>query len=69
MANTQKKEKQKEVQKEVQTKKRIVSKKLGFVKRNYFIGDRNVLLVAGQEVDEETYNLFNDHCKKVFFGS
>lgn len=40
---------------------------LGFEKRNYFIEGKNVLLIAGEEIDEETYNLFNDYCKKTFF--
>ncbi len=44
-----------------------VRKDLGFEKRNYFIGNKNVLLVAGEGINEETYNLFNDYCKKTFF--
>lgn len=44
-----------------------VRKDLGFEKRNYFIEGKNVLLIAGEEIDEETYNLFNDYCKKTFF--
>ena len=49
------------------TKQFKVRKDLGFEKRNYFIDGRNILLVAGESVDTETYNLFDDHCKKVFF--
>lgn len=44
-----------------------VRKDLGFEKRNYFIEGKKVLLIAGEEIDEETYNLFNDYCKKTFF--
>jgi len=48
-------------------KEYIVKKDLGFKKRNYFIGNKNVLLIAGEGIDEDTYNLFNDYCKKTFF--
>lgn len=44
-------------------------KELGFEKRNFFIpgSNKKVLLIAGSEVDEETYNLFTSKCKQVFF--
>lgn len=43
------------------------AKQIGFEKRNYFIGNKNVLIVAGTEVDESTYNAFSDEAKKTFF--
>ncbi|MCK5603424.1 hypothetical protein KAR91_16180 [Candidatus Pacearchaeota archaeon] len=42
-------------------------KQLGFKKRNYFIDNKNVLIVAGGEVDEKTYHLFDDYARKIFF--
>ena len=42
-------------------------KQLGFEKRNYFIDNKNVLIVAGGEVDKETYDLFDDYAKDIFF--
>lgn len=42
---------------------------LGFIsgKRNYYIGNKNVLIVQGGFVSEEDYNLFDEASKKVFF--
>lgn len=57
--------------KEVKSVKYLVksSKELGFEKRNYFIPGVNekVLIIADDEVDEKTYNLFTSYCKQVFF--
>jgi len=43
------------------------AKDLGFEKRNYYIGNKNVLIAAGGEVDEVTYNAFSDKAKEKFF--
>ena len=42
---------------------------LGFIsgKRNFFIGNKNVLIVQGGYVSKEDYNLFDEASKKVFF--
>lgn len=44
-------------------------KELGFKKRNYFLPSTNkkYIIIAGEAVDEKTYNLFSYYCKKVFF--
>jgi len=45
----------------------IVRDDLGFKKRNFHTGSKLVLLIAGEEVDEKTYNLFSSYCKETFF--
>ncbi len=45
----------------------IVRDDLGFKKRHFHTGSEMVILEAGKEVDEKTYNQFSDYCKKVFF--
>lgn len=58
-----------EAEKEKEGKKYKVksAKDLGFEKRNYFIGNKNVLITAEGEVDESTYNAFSDKAKSKFF--
>lgn len=63
-----------EITEEINEKKTIKKSKghkvrtdLGFEKRNYFTGGKKILLIAGEEIDEEFYNLFDDYCKKTFF--
>lgn len=52
---------------EVKTYKVKEAKDLGFEKRNFFIGTKNYLLVAGAEVDQETFDQFNAKAQKIFF--
>lgn len=42
---------------------------LGFEngKRSFFEDGRNILLIEGQTVSEEDYNIFNDRAKELFF--
>lgn len=40
---------------------------LGFEKRNYSIDGKNVLLIAGGEVDEDIYLSFNPKVRAAFF--
>lgn len=70
MSKTYKKPENKVIkEKKPDGKKYKVRSDLGFKKRNYFIDNKNknVLLIAGEIIDEETFNLFNDYCKKTFF--
>lgn len=48
-------------------KKYLIREDLGWEKRNFHTGTEKVQLVAGEEVDEKTYNLFSSYCKEVFF--
>jgi len=56
-------------EKKIEKKKGFRVKRMGFAngKRNYFVGDRNVLLIEGEIVDNDIYELFNDRAKEVFF--
>jgi len=44
-------------------------KKLGFVngKRNFVIDGKNILLIEGETVGKEDYELFTDDAKKILF--
>ena len=60
-------EKLAETDPKVKTFKVKSEKELGFKKRNYYIGNKNCMIVADAEVDEEIYNAFSDYAKKIFF--
>ena len=42
---------------------------LGFEngKRSFFEDGRNILLIEGEAVSEEDYNIFNERAKELFF--
>jgi hypothetical protein len=42
---------------------------LGFEngKRSFFEDGRNILLIEGETVSEEDYNIFNERAKELFF--
>ena len=42
-------------------------KDCGFKSRNYYINGRNVLLVAGEGIEEEDYNCFSQAAKEKYF--
>ena len=42
-------------------------KDCGFKARNYYINNRNVLLVAGKGIEEDDYNRFSDAAKEKYF--
>ena len=46
-----------------------VKSDLSFIdgKRNYFIGDKNVVLIEGETISNEDYELFNDRAKEMLF--
>jgi len=57
------------------TEKKTVEKKFkhkvkidcGFKSRNYYINSRNVLLIAGEGIEEEDYNCFSEAAKEKYF--
>ncbi len=65
---TQKTTEEKVVEKPVEEKfKHKVKVDCGFKKRNYYINNRNVLLVAGKEIKEDDYNCFSKVAKEKYF--
>lgn len=39
----------------------------GFKSRNYYINNRNVLLVAGEGIEDKDYDCFSDAAKEKYF--
>lgn len=65
---TKKVDTQKTTEKTVEKKfKHKVKVDPGFKSRNYYINNRNVLLVAGKEIDEDDYNCFSHAAKEKYF--
>jgi predicted ribosome quality control (RQC) complex YloA/Tae2 family protein len=60
---------EKKPKKEVKKYKVKDEKELGFRRRHYHTGEELVLIIAGKEYDEETYNQFNHRAKAIFFES
>ena len=63
----EKAEAEKDKEPEYKGNKYTVKSDLGFTKRNYSVGGKRILLVAGEWITEADYLLFNDRCKKLFF--
>lgn len=62
--DTQKPTEKKPVEKKFKYKVKI---DCGFKSRNYYINNRNVLLIAGEGIEEEDYNCFTDIAKEKYF--